>query len=161
MELNIKPELEVNVRWMTRRDLQEVLEIEGFCFSAPWDEDEFLERIRRQNSVGMVAETGGCVVGFMIYELRDRGMFLSTLAVHPAQRRQGVGSQMIERMRQKLSDQSRTNISVKIRETNLDALIFFRRLGFKATRVLRAHFHDTGEDAYLMQYDSSDVVLMR
>ena len=42
-------------------------------------------------------------------------------------------------------------ICVKLRESNLDGQLFCRNLGFLATRVLRDHFADTGEAAYLMQ----------
>jgi hypothetical protein len=30
--------------------------------------------------------------------------------------------------------------------------MFFSRQGFKALKVLRSYFEDSGEDAYLMQY---------
>jgi hypothetical protein len=39
-----------------------------------------------------------------------------------------------------------------VRETGLAAQYFFRSQGFRATEVVREHFGDTGEDAYLMQY---------
>ena len=39
-----------------------------------------------------------------------------------------------------------------MRETNLDAQLFFRENGFRAVSVLRSYYSDTPEDAYLMQY---------
>jgi ribosomal-protein-alanine N-acetyltransferase len=30
--------------------------------------------------------------------------------------------------------------------------LFFRVSGFRATEVIREHYHDSGEDAYLMLY---------
>ena len=44
-----------------------------------------------------------------------------------------------------------TRISTELRETNLAGQLFFQHVGFMATRVLREHFADTGEAAYLMQ----------
>jgi len=41
---------------------------------------------------------------------------------------------------------------LEVRETNLDAQLFFRRMGFRAVSVLRDFYDDTVEDAYVMQY---------
>ena len=37
-------------------------------------------------------------------------------------------------------------------ETNLPAQLFFSKQGFRAVRVLRGYYEDSGEDAFLMQY---------
>ena len=39
-----------------------------------------------------------------------------------------------------------------LRERNLPAQVFFRRHDFKATRVLRNYYEDSGEDAFQMEY---------
>ena len=41
---------------------------------------------------------------------------------------------------------------LEVRETNLDAQLFFKGLDFRAISVLRDFYDDTVEDAYLMQY---------
>jgi ribosomal-protein-alanine N-acetyltransferase len=41
---------------------------------------------------------------------------------------------------------------LEVRETNLDAQLFFRSMGFKAITVLHEFYEDTPEDAYLMQF---------
>ena len=50
------------------------------------------------------------------------------------------------------SQQRRNRILLEIRETNLDAQLFFRDSGFRAISVLRDFYDDTTEDAYLMQF---------
>ena len=59
---------------------------------------------------------------------------------------------MVERLVSKLSGHHRTRITLKVRESNLSAQLFFRQQGFRAVRVLRSLYEDSGEDAYLMQY---------
>ncbi|MEM7316575.1 MAG: ribosomal-protein-alanine N-acetyltransferase RimI, partial [Planctomycetota bacterium] len=49
--------------------------------------------------------------------------------------------------------QRRNRIMLEVRETNLQAQLFFRSGGFKAVSVLRDFYEDTVEDAYMMQYD--------
>ena len=56
----------------------------------------------------------------------------------------------------KLSSHRRTRITLEVRETNLPAQLFFRTQGFRAVRVLRSYYEDSGEDAFLMQYRLAD-----
>ncbi len=100
----------------------------------------------------MVAEQGEKVVGFMIYELHKAKLHILNFAVSPAQRRIGIGAQMVAKLISKLSSHRRTRITLEVRETNLAAQLFFQKQGFKAVRVLRSYYEDTGEDAFLMQY---------
>ena len=60
--------------------------------------------------------------------------------------------QMIDKLINKLSQQRRQEIGLEVRETNLTAQLFFHNQGFRAVRVLRNHYADSAEDAYIMQY---------
>jgi [ribosomal protein S18]-alanine N-acetyltransferase len=147
-----KTELCVHIRWMIRRDMPEVLGIETSSFEFPWCEDDFIRCLRQRNCIGMVAEFDERVVGFMIYELHKNRLHILNFAVRPEFRRRGVGHSMICKLIGKLSQQRRNRILLEIRETNLDAQLFFRDAGFRAISVLRDFYDDTTEDAYLMQY---------
>ena len=140
----------VQIRWLIRRDMPEVLEIEHSSFEFAWSEEDFLCCLRQRNCIGMVAERDGRIVGFMIYELHKSTLQVLNFAVHPDFRRQNVGSQMVEKLMDKLSQQRRQEIRLEVRERNLPAQIFFRAQGFRALAVLRGHYADTDEDAYVM-----------
>jgi ribosomal-protein-alanine N-acetyltransferase len=146
----------VHIRWMIRRDMPEVLAIEHASFEYPWCEEEFLRVLRQRNCIGMVAEQGEKVVGFMIYELHKAKLHILNFAVHPSWRRSGVGSQMVAKLISKLSSHRRTRITLEVRETNLPAQLFYQKQGFRAVRVLRSYYEDSGEDAFLMQYKFAD-----
>ncbi|WP_146589794.1 ribosomal protein S18-alanine N-acetyltransferase [Posidoniimonas polymericola] len=137
---------------MIRRDMPEVLEIERRSFEFPWFEEDFVRCLRQRNCIGMVAEQGERVVAFMIYELHKTRLHILNFAVAPELRRHGVGQQMVEKLVSKLSSQRRTRISLEVRETNLEAQLFFKHSSFRATSVLRDFYDDSTEDAYLMQY---------
>ncbi|MCA9184149.1 MAG: ribosomal protein S18-alanine N-acetyltransferase [Pirellulaceae bacterium] len=142
----------VHVRWMIRRDMGEVLAIEESSFEFPWCEEDFVRCLRQRNCIGMVAEYNDQVVGFMIYELHKTRLHILNFAVRNDFRRRGVGTQMAEKLIGKLSHDRRTKIMLEVRETNLDAQLFFRNSGFRAVSVLKAFYDDTPEDAYLMQF---------
>jgi ribosomal-protein-alanine N-acetyltransferase len=160
-----REQLRVHIRWMIRRDMAEVLDIEREGFEFSWSEDDFIRCLRQRNCIGMVAEHEDRVVGFMIYELHRTRLHLLNFAVAEDIRRQRVGTQMLSKLLAKLSAQRRTRIVLEVRETNLSAQLFFRSLGFRAVSVLRDFYEDTTEDAYLMQYryravETADVIPM-
>jgi ribosomal-protein-alanine N-acetyltransferase len=151
-----KEQVRVHIRWMIRRDMPEVLQTEQESFEFAWTEEDFLRCLRQRNCIGMVAEKGEKVVGFMIYELHKSKLHILNFAVHPSCRRVGVGAQMVAKLISKLSSHRRTRITLEVRETNLVAQLFFRQQGFRAVRVLRSYYEDSGEDAFLMQYRFAD-----
>ena len=151
-----KAQVRVHIRWMIRRDMPEVLAIEHASFEFPWCEEEFLRVLRQRNCIGMVAEHGERVVGFMIYELHKAKLQVLNFAVAPEFRRQGVGRQMMVKLVGKLSSHRRTRIVLHVRETGLGAQMFYKVQGFRATEIARESFEDPGEDAFLMQHRITD-----
>ncbi len=151
-----KEQMRVHIRWMIRRDMPEVLQTEQESFEYAWTEEDFLRCLRQRNCIGMVAEQGEKVVGFMIYELHKAKLHILNFAVSLGCRRVGVGAQMVAKLISKLSSHRRTRITLEVRETNLPAQLFFRTQGFRAMRVLRAYYEDSGEDAFQMQYRLAD-----
>ena len=152
MEVRQEFDINVHIRWMIRRDMPEVLNIEQASFEFPWSEDDFIRCLRQRNCIGMVAEYDEKVVGFMIYELHKDQLHVLNFSVRPDVRRRGIGMQKVNKLVGKLSQQRRNRIILEIRETNLAAQMFFKNLNFRAVSVLRDYYDDTVEDAYVMQY---------
>src|SRR6266705_3975060 len=113
-----KEQARVHIRWMIRRDMPEVLQAEQESFEFAWTEEDFLRCLRQRNCIGMVAERGEKVVGFMIYELHKAKLHILNFAVHPSCRRGGVGAQRVAKLSSKLSSHRRTRITLEVRETN-------------------------------------------
>ncbi|MEM6471657.1 MAG: ribosomal protein S18-alanine N-acetyltransferase [Planctomycetota bacterium] len=137
---------------MIRRDMPSVLGIEKNCFEFAWTEEDFIRCLRQRNCIGMVAEKDDEIVGFMIYELHKNRLHILNFAVRDEHRRSGVGRSMCDKLFSKLSHERRNRIMLEVRETNLEAQLFFKSLGFRAISVLRDFYDDTVEDAYLMQF---------
>jgi ribosomal-protein-alanine N-acetyltransferase len=146
----------VHIRWMIRRDLTDVLAAERASFEFAWSEDDFLQCLRQRNCIGMVAEVNDRVVGFMIYELHATRLHVLNFAVAPAARRQGIGALMVDKLLGKMASHRRAKITLAVRERNLPAQLFFRSQDFRATRVLRNYYEDSGEDAFLMELRAPD-----
>lgn len=141
-----------HIRWMIRADMPSVIAIEEASYGSPWSEEEFLRVLRQRNVIGMSIDIEKVLVGYMVYEIHTSRLHLSNLAVHPENRREGIGHALIEKMQSKLAFGRRNRITCEIRETNLAGQLFLRSQGFRAITVFRDFYEDTNEDAYLMQY---------
>ncbi len=153
--MTTKQQTGFHVRWMVRRDMEEVLAIEQASFEDPWTEDDFLRALRQRSVIGMVPVVEpACdpVVGHMIYSLEKTHLELLNFAVAPAYRRRGAGAAMVNKLKSKLSSHRRAKMGLDCRESNIGALLFFKSQGFIASQVLRGYYDDTGEDAIRMIY---------
>ena len=153
----------LHIRWMIRRDMADVQRIEESSFEFPWSEEDFVKVLRQRNAIGMVAideadrgKTEGRIVGFMAYELLSAELHVLNFAVDKPYRRRGIGRAMVEKLVSKLSYGRRDRIMVEVRETNLDALLFFKAHQFRAIDILRGYYQECrdriDEDAILMQF---------
>lgn len=142
-----------HIRWAIRRDLPRIMEIDGECFgSCAWSEDEFLLCLGKANCIAMVIEHQDRIVGFMVYELQADHIALLNFVVDPWCARRGFGRQMVEKIQRKLSALRRNRIVVEVRESNLDAHLFFKATGFMATAIIDQHWDEIDEDAYMFEY---------
>lgn len=152
MSAATRQQLKVFVRWMIRRDLPECLATERASFPQPWTEEDFLAALRRRNVIGMVAERGEKIVGYMLYELHKDRIGVLNFAVAPGARRFGVGSQMVAKLVAKLDGHRRGKVVACVREHNDAAIRFWAAVGFRATGVLRNYYEEAGEDAIRFRY---------
>lgn len=153
----------VEIRWMISRDLPQVTAIEYASFPSWWSEDDFRKVLRQRDCIGLVAVAGFDVVGYIVYELHKKRLHVLNLAVHPDWRGRGIGKQMVDRLKSKLSADrfSRRKIMLEIRERNLPGQLFFRSLGFKAITTFSDFYIDSDEDAYLMEYRHTEPASMQ
>jgi ribosomal-protein-alanine N-acetyltransferase len=135
---------------MTEQDFPEVLGIEGDSFpSNPWTEQDFRNCLSDRENIGLVVTDywSHQALGFCIYRRHKRYYELLSLAVHPHYRRRGLGKALLIKLCNKLCEK-RKAILLHVRQTNLNAQLFFKACDFKAVKVLRRYYPDTREDAY-------------
>lgn len=144
-------ELSDKVRWMIRRDLASILRIES-TQQSPWSEEDFLSELRKRDVIGMVADIKGEIAGYIVYQLQNMRFVITKLVVAQEWQGCGVGRLLLSRLIKKLSRDRRSCIAMYVRETSLPLQQFLRAMGFKASKVVREHFDDSGEDAFVMEY---------
>ena len=132
--------IKIELRWMIKRDLREVVAIDEISFMLPWSEQYFRERLKFDKALGMVAVAGGKVVGYMVFECWQEHLGLIKIAVHPDYRHQGIGTELIKRLKWKLAIHSRKKIITVASSVDLVAINFFTALGFRVGPIdINAH----------------------
>lgn len=142
----------VHIRWMIRNDMPQVLDIEQGNFGDPWSEEEFSKVLRQRNVISLVAEHEDRVIGYTVYALFPQRLELLNFAVAAEFRRQSVGSQMIEKLKCKLSAQRRNRIKLSVHESNLAAQLFLRGQGFRCVKTIPSD----DADAYVMEFRTQE-----
>lgn len=145
-------QLNVQHRWMLKRDMDEVLWIERTQFEFPLTSEELLAFLRKKNNIGMVAESGDEIVGHCLYGLQRDCIHIASLAVAPGLCRQGIGRQMIERLKDKLGNHRRSSLMAIVRERNVDAQLFLRSMEFDWTETIRSQYSGCADDAYAFMF---------
>ena len=146
----------VYIRWMIKRDMPEVLNIEKdnfkeFC----WSENDFMVTLKQRSVIGMVAEVDDKVVGYMIYNLEPEKLELFNLAVHKEYQRQGIATQMVNKLKDKISygTARRKKLTADVSELNLSAQLFFSQMGFFCWEEDPNYYEDEMDfGAYLFEY---------
>ena len=138
---------------MIRADMKAVLQVEADAdVQDHWQEEDFLKQLRQRNSIGMIAERGDKLLGFMVYALEKSHLDVLRFAVAPEAHRTGVGRAMVDKLMGKLSPHRRTRIVFDVPEEVLPLQLFLRRVGLRAVRLLRS----TQEIRFVYRIDSED-----
>ena len=120
------------VRWMIRRDMASVLAIEA-ANGGDWQEETFLSNLRERNIIGMVVEKNQLdIVGHMVYVLHKKRLEVVNFGVCPKHKRRGIGTRMLNKLKGKLNENSRRQLTIDVPDTKLDFHLFLRANSFLA-----------------------------
>jgi len=144
-------ESRIDIRWLIRKDMDEVLRIEAESFGVNrWSEEEFLACLKQRNCIGVtIVRDYSEVLGFMIYQLSKQKLIVLNMAVQPDSRRQGFGRMALQRLKEKLHQQRRTSVQARVTEDNLNAHLFFSGCGFRCEKTERG---ENGRDRLVFAY---------
>jgi ribosomal-protein-alanine N-acetyltransferase len=141
----------VRVEQMTDDDIPAVLDIERASFLTPWPPEAFQQEVRHNRLARyLVARQGGAVVGYAGVWLMVDEAHITTFAVHPEWRRQGIGRRLLLAMLVVAEEMRATRMTLEVRVSNLAAQALYRDHGFAIAGRRERYYTDDGEDAYVM-----------
>ena len=144
-------ERERECRAARESDLDAMLAIERASFEYPWSRDDFEFCLNSERCEALVVEREGVIVGYEIFETRRESIRLLSCAIAEPERRHGHGSALLEQVISRLSGR-RIEVVCVVRERNLPAQLFLRRLGFRSHWIARRFYSSSTEDAYRMTF---------
>lgn len=130
-------------------DINQLLDIEHYCYDDPWPREAFEEEIGNGIAgIGMVAEDDGIIVGFITGLTMAQELQVHNIAVHPDYQGRGIGRQLMEAVDDLGRAGDYQRISLEVRQDNDIACKLYLSLGFKAVGT-RKDFYGPGQDASL------------
>jgi len=146
-----------HVRRMLLEDLDQVMGIERAVFPHPWSGDLFQhELMANQVARYLVVCRGADVVGYVGLWLIVGEIHVTTIAVHPEDRRKGIGEWLLISAIELALDHDAQLITLEVRESNSAARTMYRKYGFEEVGLRSGYYTETGEDALLMSADHID-----
>jgi ribosomal-protein-alanine N-acetyltransferase len=147
------------VREATARDLPRILEIERLAFAQPWSLDSFKRELMLPFSRITVAvavspsaagESRNLPEGFLCRWLVADECHILNVAVHPEQRRNGIGMALMAAALDEAKAKPIRIVTLEVRRSNVAARSLYRKLNFEEQR-LRTNYYGPGEDAIVME----------
>ncbi len=148
----MEPMGRIEIRGMTERDLDEVMQIERRSFPTPWSRRLFERELLLPYAKAFVALEipPHQVVGYLCFWLVDEETHILNLATHPERRRQGIGSRLLRYGVNYCREKGAQEISLEVRRSNYQAISLYRNFQFQPRGIRPRYYSDSGEDAVIM-----------
>jgi [ribosomal protein S18]-alanine N-acetyltransferase len=156
---------------MTLADIGQVMEIEHLAFPTPWSPRAYRYEItenehstmlvvrpraapggrlaRLGRPLGLV-KPGPVVVGYAGFWLLVEDAHISTIAVHPLWRRQGLGEMLILSLLERAVALDARRATLEVRVSNGGAQALYRKYSFEIVSRRKRYYANNNEDAYIM-----------
>ncbi len=140
---------------MLLEDVPAVLEIDRVSFSNPWPERSYRYEITDNPAAQLFVATldDGTLVGYLGYWLFGDEVHISTFAVHPEFRLQGIGVDLLKSALAAAAEKGAKVATLEVRESNDPAIALYEKLGFEEIGSRNGYYRDNNEDAILMTLD--------
>ena len=157
-----RPPVTPSVEPMSVGDLEAVQRIERESFRTPWPPHAYraeLETNRLAHYV--VARVEGMVVGYAGMWLMVDEAHITTFAVDPDWRRQGVGERLLVALLDLARARAAREATLEVRLSNLPARRLYEKYGFRPVGLRPRYYSDDNEDALIMTTEPLGSARMR
>ena len=142
------------VRPLAYGDLPAVLAIERRSFQTPWSLAMFVLELSKPSGIclAMVDERDE-LAGYLVCSRYADVWHLMNIAVAPERRRSGIATSLMRALFAEAGEPSR--FTLEVRTSNSGAIAMYERFGFRPAGHRRRYYHDNGEDALIMWFESA------
>lgn len=138
------------IRRMRESDLADVADLEQHIFSDAWSAQAIKETFEQKQTLLLAAYEDKELIGYLIlYYVLEEGE-IAKIAVKQEKRRQGVGARMLLELEELCEDNGITKLMLDVRESNENAVSFYKGYGFQEDGIRKNFYTDPAEDGILM-----------
>lgn len=135
---------------LSEEHLPHLVRIEQASNGAPWSEQAFRNELGHAHGLFRVALVQGKPVGYAGAWLLVDEAHVTTVAVDPEVRRQGIGRRLMEELLTEAVRRGMTCCTLEVRAGNEAALTLYETMGFVRAAVRKGYYPDNKEDAVVM-----------
>lgn len=143
----------IGIRRMTAADIEDVVNIERMSSSEPWSGKLFAAELKSPLSSSLVADDGGCAVGYLVFWIVAREVQVQNVAVRESMRGRGIASGLLAEMILIARASGARAATLEVRRSNAGAIKLYEKFGFVIKGCRERYYSDTKEDALIMWTD--------
>ncbi len=146
-----RPPLRLAIAAMRVEDIAAVHAIERASFPVPWPSYAFRQELETNRLARyLVVRVGDQVVAYGGLWLMVDEAHVTTFAVLPAWRRQGIGGRLLLALLDLAAELGAAVATLEVALSNMDARRLYERFGFRPVGVRPRYYSHNGEDALVM-----------
>lgn len=119
-------------------DLQPVIDLWIICdLTRPWNnpEKDILRKLKTDPELFLIGEVGGKIVATAMGGYEGHRGWVNYLGVDPQYQRQGLAREIMKEIERLLKERGCPKINLQIRNNNLNAIEFYRRIGYNVEEI--------------------------
>lgn len=157
--MSISPERlkKIRIEELTINDLWALMEIESMAFSSPWSEGIFRQEFNNPRTEIYGAKYLNHLLGYVIVWHGYRESHITNIAVHPAFRRMGIGSLLLQKAID-ISTPGSDILILEVRVSNTPAIELYKKFGFKKVGLRKNYYLDNRENAIVMEKNLKEIL---
>ncbi len=141
----------MTIERMQPEHVAQIVQLEKFCFSDPWDERSVASELNNQLSLWLVAVEDGIVTGYIGSQTVLGETDMMNVAVHPDCRRQGIAEKLVDALVECLKEKESRCLTLEVRASNEPAKALYKKLGFVQVGRRPNYYRHPKEDALILR----------
>ncbi len=142
---------------MTENVIDDILEIQKECGLTAWTKRDYLNEIRRDDSIAKAAKSGnGRIIGFVVVRLlmNSDNLFdnseIHNIAVRKSFQNKGIGQKIFDEILGELRKNDISESWLEVRESNKKAIKFYMKNGFEIEATRKNYYNNPLENGLIM-----------
>ena len=129
----------MQLRQFSQSDSTDVIGLWKVCgLLVPWNnpEQDIERKLKVDPDLFLVCENNGHIVGAVMGGYEGHRGWINYLAIHPEQRRKGIGKDLMLELERRLKEKGCPKINLQVRATNTDVIALYQAIGFLDDKVI-------------------------